>query len=207
MFGTGVVDGVIAPEAANNAKEASSLLTTMALGIPGSTIMAILLAVFLMVGITPGLGMMVENLPLALTLLMGIALANIVGGAISLFSAPYLARVVSVHIDFLFPSVLIVALVGTYVATLSIFNFIVLFIFGLLGLVMKRYGYSRPALLLGFVLGSLFGNYSLLSIKMYGPLFFLRPISLVLIAIIVFILNYPYLTKVLSQLRRRFKRG
>ena len=206
-FGTGVVEGVIAPEAADNAKEAGSLLTTMALGIPGSAIMALFLAAFLMVGVTPGPAMMVEHLPLALTLLLGIALANIVGGVICLFAAPHLARVASVNLDFLFPVILIVALAGVYVATLSPMNFIVALAFGLLGLVMRRYGYSRPALLLGFVLGGLLENYSLLSIKIYGPLFFFRPIPLTLLIIMILLLNYPYLKKVILGLRRRFTKA
>jgi putative tricarboxylic transport membrane protein len=206
-FGTGVVEGVIAPEAADNAKEAGSLLTTMALGIPGSAIMALFLAAFLMVGVIPGPAMMVEHLPLALTLLLGIALANIVGGVICLFAAPHLARVASVNLDFLFPVILIVALAGVYVATLSPMNFIVALAFGLLGLVMRRYGYSRPALLLGFVLGGLLENYSLLSIKIYGPLFFFRPIPLTLLIIMILLLNYPYLKKVSLRLRRRLTKA
>ena len=202
-FGKGAVEGVIAPESANNAKEAGSLLTTMALGIPGSAVMALFLAAFLMVGVTPGPGMMVEHLPLSLTLLLGIALANIVGGVICLFVAPQLARVASVHFDFLFPGILIVALMGVYVATLSPLDFVTLLIFGIVGLVMKIYGYSRPALLLGFVLGGLFENYSLLSIKIYGPLFFARPIPLTLLVIMLVLLTYPYLKRAFSTLRGR----
>jgi len=202
-FGKGAVEGVIAPESANNAKEAGSLLTTMALGIPGSAVMALFLAAFLMVGVTPGPSMMVEHLPLALTLLLGIALANIVGGAICLFAAPQLARVASVHFDFLFPGILIVAMIGVYVATLSPLDFATVLIFGIVGLVMKIYGYSRPALLLGFVLGGLFENYSLLSIKIYGPLFFARPIPLTLLVIMLVLLNYRHLKRAFSALRGR----
>jgi putative tricarboxylic transport membrane protein len=203
-FGTGVVEGVIAPEAADNAKEAGSLLTTMALGIPGSAIMALMLAAFLMVGVTPGPSMMTEHLPLALTLLLGIALANIIGGVICLLTTPQLVRVASVHLDFLFPGILIVALMGVYVATLSPMDFIVALAFGLLGLVMRRYGYSRPALLLGFILGGMFERYSLLSIKIYGPLFFVRPIPLALLIIMILLLNYPYLKKALPGLWLRW---
>ena len=201
-FGTGVVEGVIAPEAADNAKEAGDLLTTMALGIPGSAVMAIFLAAFLMVGVTPGPRMMTEHLPLALTLLLGIALANIIGGIICLLAAPHLVKVASLNLDFMFPCILIVALIGIYMATLSPTNFIIALIFALLGLVMKRYGYSRPALLLGFVLGGMLENYSLLSIKIYGPLFFARPIPLILITIMVLLLIYPYLNRILSRWRR-----
>jgi TctA family transporter len=202
-FGTGIVEGVIAPEAANNAKESGSLLTTMAFGIPGSPIMALFLAAFLMVGVTPGPRMMAEQLPLALTLLLGIALANIIGGVICLFSAPYLVKVASVHLDFLFPGILIMALVGVYLSTLSPLNFAVALVFGLLGLAMTRYGYSRPALLLGFVLGGLFEDYSLLSIKIYGPLFILRPIPLIILIIIIVLLNYSHLKRVTLGIRQR----
>lgn len=206
-FGTGVVEGVIAPEAADNAKEAGALLTTMALGIPGSAVMALMIAAFFMVGVTPGPRMVTENLPLSLTMLIGIALANIIGGVICLFAAPYLARVASVKIDFLFPYLLVLVMIGVYVATLSTMNFIVALVFGLLGLVMKRYGYSRPALLLGFVLGSLFERYSLLSIKIYGPLFFLRPIPLAMLAIIALLLSYPNLNRIVNSLRGRSNRA
>jgi putative tricarboxylic transport membrane protein len=202
-FGHGAVEGVIAPEAADNAKEAGALLTTMALGIPGSSIMALFLAAFLTVGVTPGPAMMVEHLPLALTLLLGIALANIIGGVICLLAAPQLARVASVHLDFLFPVILIVALVGIYVATLSPMDFVTVLAFGLLGLAMKRYSYSRPALLLGFVLGGLFENYSLLSIKIYGPLFFARPIPLAMLIVMALLLSYPHLKRTIPDLRRR----
>ena len=201
------MEGVIAPEAANNAKEAGALLTTMALGIPGSSAMAILLAAFLMVGVTPGPAMMVEHLPLALTLLLVIALANIVGALICLFAAPYLARVASVNLDYLFPGIVIVALAGVYVATLSSMNFITVLAFAILGLVMRLHGYSRPALILGFVLGGLFEKYSLLSVKIYGPLFFLRPIPLILLVIMILLLIYPFLTRVILDFRRRLTRS
>jgi putative tricarboxylic transport membrane protein len=206
-FGKGAVEGVIAPEAADNAKEAGSMLTTMALGIPGSAIMALFLAAFLMVGVEPGPGMLAEHLPLALTLLLGIALANIIGGVICLFSAPQLVRVASVHLDFLFPVILIAALIGVFVATMSPMDFITLLAFGILGLVMRRYGYSRPALILGFVLGGLFENYSLLSIKLYGPLFFFRPIPMTMLIVMALLLSYPYLKRGITSLRGRYSQS
>lgn len=205
-FGSGTVEGVIAPEAANNAKEAGSLLTTMALGIPGSSAMAILLAAFLIVGITPGPAMMVEHLPLALTLLLGIALANIIGGILCLATAPYLVRVASINLVFLFPGIVIIALTGVYVATLSPINFITVLVFGILGLVMRFYDYSRPALLLGFVLGVSFEKYSMLSIKIYGPFFFLRPIPITIFIIIVMLLLYPLFRNKYSRFLMGVKR-
>ena len=79
-----------------------------------------------------------------------------------------MVRLSTVSLDFLFAAILVVVMVGVYIATLSLLNFVLIIIFGLLGLFMKKFGYSRPALLLGFVLGGLFENYLLLSLKIYG---------------------------------------
>lgn len=94
-------------------------------------------------------------------------------------------------------------LIGVYVATVSPMHFITLLAFGILGLVMKLYGYSRPALILGFVLGSLLERYALLSIKIYGPLFFLRPIPMAMIIIMALLLSYPHLKRWLGGWRGR----
>lgn len=205
-FGTGRVEGVIAPEAANNAKESGALLTTMAFGVPGGAIMAITLSAFMIVGVTPGPRMLVDHLPLALTLLLGIALANVMGGAIALVSIPQLAKVARLHVDYLFTAIVIIALVGAFVTAANMTNVMVAVVFGVLGLFMKKYDYPRAALLLGFVLGNQFEMYALLSIKIYGPLFFLTPISLTLIAIIVLLLFYPSLRRVLPSFQRRLKK-
>jgi putative tricarboxylic transport membrane protein len=201
-FGTGVVEGIIAPEAADNAKESGALLTTMAFGLPGSAVMTLILAAFLIVGVTPGPKMLVDNLPLVLTLLMGIALANIIGGVIGLMAAPQLSRLSTLHFNFIFPSVLILSVAGIYIATHSTWNFLLFLVFGLLGLIMKRNNYSRPALMLGLVLGAMFENYLLLSLKIYGPLFFFRPIPIVLLVIIILVLFYPRIRTTVSSLRR-----
>ncbi len=202
-FGTGVVEGVIAPEAADNAKESGALLTTLAFGLPGSAVMTLIIAAFIMLGVTPGPSMITNNLPLSLTLLMGIALANIIGGVICLFLAPQLSRLATVHFNFLFPSVLILSVAGIYLATSSVWNFVLMLVFGLLGLLMKRYDYSRPALMLGIVLGAMFENYFLLSVKLYGPFFFFRPIPIVLLIITALVLFYPRIRRAIVKVRRR----
>lgn len=194
-FGTGCVEGVIAPESANNASNAGALLTTLAFGVPGSVIMAIFMASLLVVGIVPGPRMLIDHLPLALTLLIGIALASVISGVICIFTAPYLVRVASVKFTFLFPLVLVLIFAGSFVARNYVASIIAVIIFGFLGLLMSRYNFSRPGLLLGFVLGELLEDYTLLSLNIYGPLFFMTPICLVLLAILIGFFSYPYLKK------------
>lgn len=193
QFGKGCVEGVIAPESANNAKEAGSLLTTMTFGIPGSAVMAILMGGFLLVGITPGPTMIQENLPLVFTLLIGIAVANAIAGFISILVAPQLMKISSVHIDYLFVAVPTLVFVGTYITVTSVFNLFTAIGFGILGFAMKRLEYSRAALVLGFVLGELFEFYLARSLKIFGWTFFMSPASLIMLAIIVGVFCYPFL--------------
>lgn len=202
-FGTGRVEGVIAPETANNAKESGALLTTMAFGIPGSAVCAVLIGGFLMVGVVPGPRMMIDNLPLVLTLLVGTALANVLGGLQCIFSMTFMAKVARVNIDYLFVAITVVAFVGIYSGTLGIGNLIVAILFALVGFFMKKYNYSRAAFVLGFVLGEQLELYSMISFKLFGPLFWTGPISLTLIALTLLMVFYPNLKKAATGLRRR----
>ncbi|MFC1907310.1 tripartite tricarboxylate transporter permease [Chloroflexota bacterium] len=184
-FGTGTVEGVIAPESANDAKEAGALLTTLALGIPGSAVMALVLGAFLLLGLAPGPSMMTKHLDLSLTLILVIIVASIIGEMfIALPLAPLLSRIAFIPGRVLAPLVLIVAFVGAFVYQQQFEDVIVTLIFGALGLLMRRYGYNRPGLFLGYILGSLLEKYLFIALGLAGPLFFLRPISLSLILII-----------------------
>jgi TctA family transporter len=202
-FGTGRVEGVIAPQAGNNAGEAGDLLTTMALGIPGSAAMSFLLTVFLIAGISPGPTLIGNYLPLALAIILTVGIAHLIGGIICLFSARRLAKLASVHIDFLIPGILIVAFAGIYMATQSTANFILVIVFTLLGYFMKKFGYSRPTLILGFVLGDLLERYSTLTLKIYGSAFLGRPVFLTIIAVAVLIVFFPVILRFSKKLSRR----
>lgn len=199
-FGTGIVEGVIAPESANNAKEAGALLTTLAFGIPGSAVMAILLGAFFLVGIVPGPGMLTDNLALSFTMLLGIAFANLMAGIVCLVFAPFATKITTVHPDYLFPIILVFALTGAYAAGEQILNLAVVIGFAVVGLFMNRFGYSKPAFLLGFVLGMLFEHYFWHALHLQGPLFFTRPISFVLLFVVVALFTFPLIKAPLLRL-------
>jgi len=200
LFGTGVVEGVIAPESANNAKDSGALLTTMAFGIPGSAVMSILMAGFLMTGITPGPKLLTESLPLVFGLEIGIAVANLIAGVIALIFAAKLAKVANVHIDFMFIIVIVMVFIGSYVNNLSFIDIGTAVVFGVLGFIMKRLNYSRPAVVLGFVLGEQFETYLWRAYKLGGPTFFLTPGSIVMLVIIILIFFAPLLKKAYQHL-------
>ncbi len=203
-FGTGTVEGVIAPESANNSVVAGALLTTLALGIPGSATMAIILGAFLMLGLQPGPGMLTTHLELSLTLILVVAVANMIATTIALFAAPYLARVATVSAAILVPVVLLLVFIGTFVNRQLVNDLIVLLIFGALGLAIRNFGYNTPALFLGYVLGGLFEHYFFFALGTAGPFFFLRPISLGLILVMIAVMC---LHPIRNMVKRWSKRG
>ena len=159
-FGTGRIEGVIAPESSSNAKEGGALVPTLALGIPGSASMAILLGAFIILGLQPGPEFLAKHLDLALALAMILAFGN-VGSSILMFalskSLIYVTRVPG-HV--LAPILLVLVCIGTYAAQNNPNDVMFVFIFGVLGVTMERLDYNRPALLLGFVLGETIERYS-----------------------------------------------
>jgi len=199
QFGKGCVEGVIGPESANNASSAGDLLTTMAFGIPGSAVMALLMGGFLLVGVTPGPVMIKDNLPLVFTLLIGIAVANGIAGIICLLIAPQLIKISFIRIDYLFVVISAVVFIGAFIGKLSLLDLVVATVFGVLGYLMKRFGYSREALLLGLILGELFEFYLTRSLKIFGPTFFMTPTSLVILFFIIVVFAYPWLKDAFSR--------
>lgn len=186
-FGTGIIEGVIAPESASNAKEGGALLTTLALGIPGSASMALLLGALLLQGVIPGPEMLRSNLELTFTLLWGLALANVIGGVLCYLIAGYLnlTFITTLAPRYLVPVVLTLVFLGAFVYNQSMADVVVTLAFTLFGLLMKKFGYNRPALLLGFILGGYFEDYFWLSLQTRGALFFMRPACLIIIAAIL----------------------
>ena len=202
-FGKGNVEGVIAPESANNACESGALLTTLALGIPGSPIMALLLGVMTMQGLIPGPEMLTKNLDLSITLIWVIAVSGVLGIAICLPLAPRLSRVAFIPGSLLAPIVLVFALTGAFSYHARFEDVLVTVLFGVIGLIMRRLDYNRPALLLGFILGPIFEKFFFIALKADGPYFFMRPISLALIVIIIAVIAIGPLKALVKGVKSR----
>ncbi len=190
LFGTGIVEGVIAPESAMDAKEGGDLITTLALGIPGSPYYAVVLGVFIMLGLQPGPKMLTEHLDLSLTMIWTELTASLIGCIICLPLAVYLAKVAKVSGRVLAPIIFVIVFLGAYASRGMFPDMLVVLIFGLIGLVMKRYKFNRPALFLGFVLGNLFETYLFIAYQVSGPFFFVRPVSLAIIAVIILLIAW-----------------
>lgn len=204
-FGEGTVEGVIAPESANDAKEAGALLTTCALGIPGSSTWAIIMGAMVMMGLKPGPDMLRNYLPLTLSLLMIIVFASILGGIISIMFTKYLVKVSTVSASLLVPILVPFLFVGSYVYRGYLIDILATLIFALLGLGISKFGYNAPALFLGFVLGYRFELEFFTALATTGRLFFLRPLSLLIILIIVISLTIVPIKTWVNKFRKKGK--
>jgi putative tricarboxylic transport membrane protein len=197
-FGTGCVEGVIAPQSACNSEIGGALLTTLAVGVPGNASQAIFLGALIMVGLVPGPAMLSQHLDLSLTLLLIIVVGNLMGVALALFAAPYFARVAFIPSRVLFPLVIAVAFVSVFAYQGMLEDVVATLAFGVIGLAMKTLGYNRPALFLGYVLGGLFEQNLLLGIGTSGLRLFLRPIVVASILVATVVLS-------LGPLKRMFQ--
>ncbi|CAN0211328.1 unnamed protein product, partial [Chrysoparadoxa australica] len=130
-FGTGDVRGVIASEAANNAKEGGALVPTIAFGIPGSATMAILLGAFVMHGIEPGPKLLSDDLEITYTMVWSLAIGNIVGVVICFLLVSQLAKIARIPAGILVPTVLSIIFIGAYQATRDIADLYVVLVFGI----------------------------------------------------------------------------
>lgn len=184
-FGKGAVEGVIAPETANNSKEGGSLLPTLFFGVPGSSGMAIMIGAFITLGIQPGPKMMTEHLDLVWYLIWALVISNVLCVVILVFTAPTFGRLAMMKASHLVPFVLLFSLLGCYLGARAWENLILMVGFGALGYMLRRHKWPRPPLVVGLVLGPIAEDALNKAMALYGPEFFLRPLSLVLIAMIV----------------------
>jgi hypothetical protein len=188
-FGKGDIRGVIGPESANNADNGGGLMPTLMFGIPGSGSMAVFLGGLILIGVEPGIGMMERHLDLVFIIIWSLALANVIGAGVCLFLAKPIARITLVPFAVLAPFMIVIIYFAAFQATRVWEDLITLFVLGVVGMYMKRFGWSRPALLIGFVLSMRLDAAVYQSIQVYGWTFLERggvQIMLALIAVSVF---------------------
>ena len=189
-FGKGDIRGVIGPESSNNADNGGALIPTLMFGIPGSASMALFLGALILIGIEPGIGMMERHLDLTYMIIWSLALANVIGAGICLFLAKPIARLTIVPFALVAPFMFVIVFFAAYQATRAWEDLIALFVLGIVGMYMKRFGWSRPALLIGFVLSMQLDASVYQSIQVYGMTFLERggvQFMLALIAVSVFV--------------------
>src|ERR687897_1299347 len=191
-FGKGDVRGVLGPGAANNSKEGGDLVPTIAFGVPGSGAMAILLGAFMIMGLVPGPDMLSKHLAVTYSMVWTLVIANIITVALSLAVLDQLAKVTYIRGGVIIPFVLLLVFVGSYTANGQLSDLIVTFCFGVLGYLMVIWGWPRPPLVLGLVLGKLVETYLFISVSRYGFAWLTHPLVVVLMAVMVLVIVYPF---------------
>ncbi|MGB4411641.1 MAG: tripartite tricarboxylate transporter permease [Atribacterales bacterium] len=191
-FGTGIPEGIAAPETANNAAAMGTLIPLISLGIPGGATAAVLLGAFVLHGLQPG-PMLIVNAPdLVYTLFIALLLGNIL---ILLLSKPFIrvfSKILNIPYMALGPMILVFCIIGTYAVNNSVFDIWIMLLFGLLGYLFDKIKFPISTIILGLVLGPLTETEFRRSLEMSNgdfSIFFTRPIScgLLILAAIAFI--------------------
>lgn len=161
--------------------------------------MALILGAFLILGVTPGPKMLSQHLPLVFALAWTIAIANVIGAAQAMLFAKQMAKLAFLRTSMLIPLILVFVSLGSFTASNSMGDLLVTLIFGILGYLMKVYGYPKAPLVLGLVLGRIAeGNFNL-SYDLYGLKFMTRPITLVILLLIIWSLLGPIVKKYMKR--------
>jgi putative tricarboxylic transport membrane protein len=193
-FGTGDIRGVIAPEAANDSKDGGALVPTLLFGIPGSLEMAVFLGALIVLGLEPGPRMMMDNPQIILVLIYTLVAGNILVAVLGIFGAGVLVKITYVPATLLAPVILMLGLMGAYLTHGMLEDTVMALIFGILAFAMKRFGFSRIAVVIALVLGKLAQKTFHQTLMLWGfKGFFIRPIALTLFLITVAMVVFPYL--------------
>jgi TctA family transporter len=181
-FGRGAIEGVAAPEAANNAAAQTSFIPTLTLGIPGTATMVLLTGAMIMQGITPGPQVITSNPELFWGLIASMWIGNLLLVVLNLPLVGVWVKLLRVPYRWLFPAIIMFCCVGTYSVSNNPVDVYLLAIVGVLGYVLVKLEFEPAPLLLGYVLGPLMEEYlrrAMLLSRGDATVFFTRPISLV----------------------------
>jgi len=195
-FGTGVIEGVAAPETCNNAEAQASFIPMLSLGIPANVIMAMFLGALVVYGITPGPLLIREHPDLFWGLIASMYIGNFMLLILNLPLIPVWVQILRVPYSYLFPTILVFCIIGAYSLNNHMGDVIVMAVFGVVGYLMKRYGFEAAPLVLALILGPLLENslrQSLIISKGSFLIFLTRPISASFLIASCFILASPLL--------------
>ncbi len=185
-FGKGSLDGVLFAESAQNAKEAGAALPTLALGIPGAPTWALVVSAMVSFGVAPGPEMLGSQAHITILLVITLALANLVIAGIGVGVTGFLARLTTVPYPVIGAIVIPIALLSTFVDTTNWRGIQIALGVGAMGLVMKRYNWPRPPMILGFILVDIIERSHFNSVSLFGyPAALSRPLTIAILIIAV----------------------
>jgi putative tricarboxylic transport membrane protein len=170
-FGQGDIRGVVAPESSNNAKEGGGLVPTLIFGIPGSGSMAVFLGGLALLGLSPGPHMVRQELDTTYTIVWSLALANVVGAGLCIVLSKQIARLTTIRFTLLAPYLFMMIAFAAFQSRQSLGDLVALVAIGFIGILLRRFDYSRPAFLIGFVLSHQAENFANSAYQIAGARF------------------------------------
>lgn len=192
-FGTGVPEGIAAPESANNASCGGALMPMLTLGVPGDAITAILIGAFILHNVQPGPMLFAMNPEVVYSVYVGSIIANCFMALIGFLAAGLFARLISFPYYILLPIILLLCMVGAFAVNNNIFDVYVMLAFGVVGFLLNKLGIPLTPLVLGVVLGPILEDNLRTTITMsHGEwsFFFSRPIAMFFIVITVLSIGF-----------------
>jgi putative tricarboxylic transport membrane protein len=207
-FGRGAIEGVAAPETANNAAATSSFIPLLTLGIPANATMALMFGALLIQGIPPGPQLVSEHPDLFWGVVNSMYIGNILLLIMSIPMVGLFVRILRVRPAILAPITVLITLLGVYTVANQVFDIFLVIVFGVIGYLMKKFGFEPGPLVLAFVLGSVMEIAVRQSLLIFGgnPAgFFTRPISGTVLAVLIAVLVLPLVRYVVRTKKSRDK--
>ena len=198
-FGKGAIEGLAAPETANNSAAVGAFVPLLTMGIPGSGTTAIMLGALIMLGINPGPLLFESDPNMVWSLVDALFLGNIFLFLINIYMVRVFVKVLDIPSKILYPIILVLAFIGAYTMNYAIIDFYILIIFGVIGLFMKLYDFPIAPLVLALIVGSqMEQNFRKSIVASDGSLdiFVGSPIAIVLLILTILSLIYPLIMNV-----------
>nr|WP_319776646.1 tripartite tricarboxylate transporter permease [uncultured Sphaerochaeta sp.] len=194
LFGTGIPEGIAAPEASNNGTTGGALIPLLTLGIPGDSNTAVMLGALMMHNLTPGPQLFIEHALTVNTLFAGFFIANLVMMVLGLSNVKHFVKIVNIPKQILVPIVMVLCVIGSFAINSNFNDVIVMFIAGLVGYVLSKGGFPLSPIVLALILGPMAeSNFRRSLVMSHGnySIFFTRPIAATFIAIALLSLFLP----------------
>jgi putative tricarboxylic transport membrane protein len=197
-FGTGMIEGVASPEAANNSSTGGSMIPLLTLGIPGSGTTAVMLGALTLFSLQPGPLLFTKNPDFVWGLIASMYIGNVMLLVLNIMFVPVFVAVLRVRYEILAPLIMMFCVVGVYSLDYSMLDLWIMFGFGIIGYAMKKLDYPAAPLVLALVLGGQMETHLRRSLKMSlgdVSIFFTRPISCVIMIAVILILLWPLINR------------
>ncbi len=204
IFGTGAIEGVAAPESANNAAAGSAFIPLFALGIPCHAVMALLFGALMIHGVVPGPLIMSKHPEIFWGVVCSMYIGNFILLLLNLPLIGIWIQILKIPYKFLFPLILFFCLLGSYSINNSPFDVYTMLVFGFFGYLIRKFEYEAAPFTLAFVLGPMIElslRQSLVISDGSFLIFIQRPISLICLIVILIILFYSKISKVVNRIK------